>query len=304
VFQDPRIINDDLWICYPGGYYTHIPPDKSDLEAIENGSPQRGFAWARDGVRRAIVASVQGVPQAGLVGWLGRVFSSSRRLRERAFFNHVPDVLIPTAPGRLRALDVGCGSGHIMMALKRVGWDVEGVEWDHESAEIAREVSGQHVCEGDFLHLDLQPNTYSLILLSHVFEHFDSPVLVLHRIRELLISGGRAVLFYPNPESLGARFFGSAWYPWEVPRHLVLPPARTLANAARSIGLFPLKVRTNCKHAAAYFAQSRKYLSGRAVIETAPDISVRDRCFAQLEGLLAHWPFHLGEEVMLVLQKR
>lgn len=301
VFQDPRIVNEDLGICYPGKYYTHAmqcPPSP----ATEPVAPGRALARARDALRRSIVAEVQGTHLPGASGWLGRLLASSSRLRERAFCNHVTDELLPRTPGALRALDVGCGSGALMAALNRVGWQVEGVEWDPAAANAARQASGQSVWTGDFRQIQLPLAAYGLIVLSHVFEHLDAPVPALRRIKELLAPAGRVVVRYPNSASFGARFFGGAWFPWEVPRHLVLPPGGALARAAVSVGLRPISLRTDSKHAAAYFAYSRAYKTGRRVIESGPDIGHSDRIICALERLLNRIASNLGEEVVLVLQ--
>src|SRR5215471_12677634 len=258
VFQDPRIVTDDLEICYPAKYYTHaICGQQMPLE--ESVIPRRAFARARGALRRLIVGEVQGKHVPGVPGWVVRLLASRRLVRERAFFNHVPDELLPHAPDAVRALDIGCGSGALMRALNRVGWQVEGVEWDPTAAGGARQTSGQPVWTGDFRQIQLPLGAYDLVVLSHVFEHLDAPVPALIRIRELLAPAGRAVLRYPNPDSFGAKHFGSDWFPWEVPRHLVLPPGGALAKAAAGVGLKRIRLRTDSKYAAAYFAHSRAY---------------------------------------------
>jgi SAM-dependent methyltransferase len=306
VFQDPRIIPEDLAICYPGQYYTHAAPAlKTEPQSLDAQAPhmQRSLWQFRDALRRAVVNAVQGNMQTGPLARAGKLFASSHRLRERAFYNHVTDELIPRAPDCLLALDIGCGSGRVMEALGRVGWQVEGVEWDPAAAKVAMQATGRKVSIGDFRSIHLRPASYDLIVLSHVFEHLDAPLPALRRIKELLAPAGRAVLFYPNPESLGARLFRGNWYPWEAPRHLVLPPAQALAEAAKSIGLTPTQWRTHGKDAAAYFAHSRAYRAGRAVVESTPDINGWDKLVAAVEKLLNRVTSNLGEEVVLVLKK-
>jgi SAM-dependent methyltransferase len=68
-----------------------------------------------------------------------------------------------------------------MANLSLAGWEVEGVEWDPITAEIARENSRLKVHAGDFLSLPLQVDQYGLIYLHHVFEHLDEPREVLKK---------------------------------------------------------------------------------------------------------------------------
>lgn len=246
--------------------------------------------------------AVQGTARWGISGFLGKMLAQSKRLRRRAF-RYVPDELIPRNPRRLRALEVGCGAGRLMVQLERAGWEVEGVEWDPIAADIARKVSGRTVWDGDFRQVNLPLVAYDLIVLVHVFEHLDDPLAGLRRIRELLAPGGHAVLYYPNPESFGARVFRDAWLPWDAPRHLVLPPGRPLSNMAKQLGLIPVHFRTSTTDAAKLFAHSRAYRRGRPVNLDRPDVRALDCLAATLEYILISLGLDWGEEVLLVLQK-
>ena len=307
VFQNPRVNPEDLHLCYPGNYYTHL--DGPEAESSSAGSAltptgyRRYFSRFRNLLRRAVVLSVQGTPQRGLIGTVGEIGALSRRMRERAFFNAVDDELLPRDAGQLSALEVGCGSGHLMKMLESVGWKVEGVEWDPTAAEVARRVAGLPVQNGDFRHVELPIGAYNLIVLNHVFEHLDDPLRALQRIEELLAPSGSAVLFYPNPESLGARFFRRFWFAWDVPRHLVLPTVRSLAKAAARVGLANPEVRTRAKDAAILFAHSRAYRDGRALDTSSQYLSHLDSAMAQLEKCLVRLGLRVGEEVVVVLRK-
>ena len=172
-------------------------------------------------------------------------------------------------------------------------------------AEIARQISNERVVVGDFREVNLPLGAYDLVVANHVLEHLDNPTAGLCRIRDLLALGGRAVLVYPNPQSLGARMFGDAWYPWEVPRHLVLPQVRALARAASSIGLTPIDVKTRCeKHAKGYFAQSRAYKTGKFVTGSSPIVTWTDQMIAMFERILITIGLDVGEEAILVFEKR
>jgi SAM-dependent methyltransferase len=314
VFQDPRVVAESLPLCYPADYYTHL--DYNPGRPVECSRRPCSSVWARGraALARDVKSAALGAPRPGLRGLLGRLLARSTRCREMAFADYttddhlphrVPDELLPRTPDRRRALEVGCGSGYLLVSLKCVGWQAEGVEWDPAAARIARRATGLPVREGDFRRLDLPEGAYDLVVLEHVFEHLDEPVPALARIRDLLAVGGRAVLYYPNPESLGARIFRDAWHPWEAPRHLVLPPAGALAKAAQGVGLAAVRVGTNLKGAAEWFAYSRWHRAGKAIdLRAWPQAGWRDRLIALAERALIGLGFRLGEEVVLVLEKR
>jgi SAM-dependent methyltransferase len=184
-----------------------------------------------------------------------------------------------------------------------VGWEVDGIEWDPIAADLARRRSGRPVWDGDFRKVELPLAQYDLVLLAHVFEHLDAPLMALQRIRELLKPGGRAVLYYPNPESLGAWLFRDSWYHWDAPRHLVLPPKQALVKAATWVGLVPIRFRTGSKGAVNYFAYSRAYRAGRPMDLSQPETNTWDYLVAALEHSLLWLGLPLGEEAVLVARK-
>jgi SAM-dependent methyltransferase len=155
------------------------------------------------------------------------------------------------------------------------------------------------VLSGDFREAELPLASYDLILLSHVFEHLEEPIGALRRIKELLAADGRAVLFYPNPQSLGARILGKSWFCWEVPRHLVMPPAAALADAAHKGGLILSHARTTARFAAEFFCHSRVL-----PIRGAPDVrpNIWDKALGLLESLLIILGLDVGDEVIVVLR--
>jgi SAM-dependent methyltransferase len=184
-----------------------------------------------------------------------------------------------------------------------VGWDVQGVEWDLAAALAAGKATGRPVLTGGLWDERLHAGEYELVVLHHVFEHLEAPVASLARIRQLLASGGRAVLFFPNQRSLGAIKFRSAWFHWDSPRHLVIPTAAAVEAAAPGAGLVPIRRRTRADDAAIYFACSREYRDGRSVTEILPVPTFFESMAGVIERAFVSLGFDLGEEWVLVLRR-
>lgn len=324
VFQDPQVVPEDLGLCYPGNYYTLLsagedpapgPPSPRPLSRRVRDAVWRAFRaavtrplppWWHERLQLAVVDAAQGVPQPGRLGRVGRVLAATARGRAWAFGQpreEVCDELLPRRRGHRRALDVGCGSGFFMVPLARLGWEVEGTEWDARAAAVARQRTGRPVRVGDFLRMDLGAACYDLIVLRHVFEHLSEPVRALRRMAELLAPGGRAVILSPNPDSLSVRVFGADWFPWEVPRHLVLATGPALAKAAAGLGLEPVRVRTWGRAAAVHSAWSRAYRARKPVDETNYQTGLWDRGLAMVQRVLTGLGLGIGEEIIVVLQK-
>jgi len=114
-----------------------------------------------------------------------------------------------------RALEIGCGAGDTLAALKRDGlvdW-AGGVELNPEAAAVAR-TRLDHVWSGDVeaVALDIPPGSVDLLLCLDVLEHLVDPWRALERLATLVRPGGRVVVSLPNLRhykvSLGLLFAG------------------------------------------------------------------------------------------------
>ena len=293
VFQSPQVVTDDLPQLYPADYFTH---EAGGVLGTAPFAPRRS-GGQRDAVRNLVRRALEGRTERGWSRFAGRILARSRWLREQAFFSLL-DELIPGRSG-LRALDVGCGAGQLVEALVRVGYAAEGIDFDPQAA--ARSRTGAPIHVGNFETADLPPSSYDLLVLSHSFEHMPRPDVTLARIAELLTPVGRAVLLYPNPRSIGARWFGDAWYSWDAPRHLVLaPPAAIEALAARA-GLRSM-VRTRNARAEWIFAASQALRAGREVHTAAVGWACRG--LKLTSQFLVALGGDVGEELVVDLARR
>ena len=141
-------------------------------------------------------------------------------------------------PLRGRLLDVGCGAGDLLVALRADGWRVRGVEPQTLGAARARGEHGLDVLTGRFEDVRLLEGSFDAIVFSGVFEHLHDPVAALRRGRALLAPGGLvAVLFLPMLDSPEARLLGPRWMALDLPRHLTHFEEATFTEMATKAGL-------------------------------------------------------------------
>lgn len=119
-----------------------------------------------------------------------------------------------------RALDVGCGDGRFLAAMKRRGFTVQGLETDPVAADLARRRTGSVIHEASIETAGLPLQSFDLVSLLHVLEHLPDPRETLAAVRRALRPGGVLLLALPNAGSLEASLFGSTWYHLDLPRHL------------------------------------------------------------------------------------
>lgn len=142
---------------------------------------------------------------------------------------------VPAWKNEGRALDIGCGNGAYLLLLKKLGWDVVGVDI---SDNVAREVkaAGIPIFTGELERLKKDQGPFKLITLWHVLEHLPDPLKTLQEVFELLVDNGRVIIEVPNSNSLMAKVFRSNWFPWDLPRHLCHFTPATLSDLLNRAG--------------------------------------------------------------------
>jgi len=108
------------------------------------------------------------------------------------------EVLEPVIRPGMRALDVGCAAGTLLVALRDRGCEVTGVEPEPAFAAYSREQCGLTVHQCLLEEADLPPGAFDLVTASHVVEHADSPRAFIRRLRDLLTDGGWLFVEVPN----------------------------------------------------------------------------------------------------------
>jgi len=145
------------------------------------------------------------------------------------------DRAIDYAPGG-RLLDVGCGNGRYLRTMRSLGWQVEGVELNRQSAEFCRS-TGLSVHNGDLASAQFPSASFDVITARHVIEHIPTPQRFMAELARLLKPGGSLVVETPNFSSLGWALFGTKWYATGIPYHLMLFSPENLALLAGQHGL-------------------------------------------------------------------
>lgn len=137
-------------------------------------------------------------------------------------------------PGR--CLEVGCGNGWALAAMRDQGWQVVGIERTTESARPAAQQLRLPMLVGplDAIRSDA---AFDLIVLRQVLEHMPDPLSTLCHCARLLRPGGRLIVAVPNLASWQFAFAGGDWIHLDLPRHLAHFTPATLRAALERAGL-------------------------------------------------------------------
>jgi SAM-dependent methyltransferase len=155
-----------------------------------------------------------------------------RRRWWRRLFPRGSHAARPVLPwhGQGRLLDFGCGSGTFIHRMRRLGWQVTGVDASASAVQRVRSELGLHALAGSLPHAGLRHDSFDVITMWQSLEHVHQPLTVLREARRLLAPGGKLIVSVPNIDSLPFRWFGQAWYGLDLPRHLThfTPPTLRL----------------------------------------------------------------------------
>jgi SAM-dependent methyltransferase len=118
-----------------------------------------------------------------------------------------------------KLLDIGSGSGHFAMTMKKGGWQVKGIEINEKARISSASKLGLEINDPKEI-VSLGSSSFDCITLWHVLEHFHEPNKYFREIMLLLKPGGICITALPNCRSYDAIHYREFWAAFDVPRHL------------------------------------------------------------------------------------
>lgn len=135
-------------------------------------------------------------------------------------------------------LDIGCGSGDLLLLLHSLGFtNLTGAD-PFITADISYD-NGIKVWKKE---LSAISQTYDLIMLHHSFEHMLNPVEIMAQAKRLLKPSGELIIRVPVAASYSWKTYGINWVQLDAPRHIFLPTVKGIEALAKKIGLRLSKV--------------------------------------------------------------
>jgi SAM-dependent methyltransferase len=130
-----------------------------------------------------------------------------------------------------RILDIGCGTGHTLVYLKKLGYEeAAGVDMSALAIDFCTQLGLSNVKQGDALALDYPDGAFDTLLAFDVIEHLRDDRLALCEFHRVLRPGGVAIVTVPA--------FRALWSQHDVVlQHYRRYRAGDLKPLARSSGL-------------------------------------------------------------------
>ena len=132
-----------------------------------------------------------------------------------------------------RILDLGCGSGHLIAALRDIGFrHVLGVD-PFIAAEILHR-NGTRVLKCEAGEVTGQ---FDLVMMHHSLEHVWDQHQIMNDIARLLAPAGRCIIRIPTIDSWAWEEYGPDWVQLDPPRHFYLHSRGSISRLLESVGL-------------------------------------------------------------------
>lgn len=141
-----------------------------------------------------------------------------------------------------RILDVGCFTGKFLSAAKEAGWRASGLEISKEAVEHALSQLGLDVRQESLLTTELEPETFDVVTMFDVVEHFHEPLSNLKKAAQLLRLKGLLYIETPNFNGIPRFLLGKGWsvlFPW----HFYYFTARTIGRTLEMAGFRVMKIQ-------------------------------------------------------------
>jgi len=109
------------------------------------------------------------------------------------------------SPRSKKLLDVGCAYGPFLQEAREAGFRAEGLDPVESAVGYVRKELKIPASQGFFEDHQAPPNSYDVISMWYVIEHFADPARVLCKVRELLKPGGVFAFSTPNSSGISGR---------------------------------------------------------------------------------------------------
>ena len=145
-------------------------------------------------------------------------------------------------PGE-RVLDVGCGRGHVVNALRELGVHAEGIDLNPNAAEVALI---PHVRTMSATDLEFESESFDAVVSFHAIEHIPDIDAALAEMARVVRPGGKVLLVYPAEPIRGLYaiptaiiLHGNPWRARQVHLHKLTPAL--IAEKVATVGLIELR---------------------------------------------------------------
>ncbi|TBR12054.1 MAG: class I SAM-dependent methyltransferase [Rugosibacter sp.] len=259
---------------------SHAPLEILDTHAAR--CPQCGLLHNREAEEMSYIeGGGQAVPDDAKTRW--RLINARRRL----------NIIAPHFAGHDTLIDIGCGSGEMLLAAKRRLPHVLGFDTNRPLIRYIRENLGLPVIESYFDDAVIEPDLLTrkkIFTLSHVLEHLEQPLGLVKQIHAAMSPGD--LLYIEVPLYTGQSFCqqGYRWNLWAA-EHRALYSPQALDFIATHCGFKMLSVGTRIFARGSYSKKTRLRLFFRQPLRFLKCLATKPRTLSIADVMIGDYGF-------------
>ncbi|KKU92450.1 MAG: Methyltransferase type 12 [Microgenomates group bacterium GW2011_GWA1_48_10] len=183
------------------------------------------------------------------------VYLAEQKAREKTFKLYLAKLeKVIHRKGKL--LDVGTNTGLFVKVARDNSWQATGLEPNAQAVQYAKDKFGLTLIAKPFETNTFPKESFDVITMWDVIEHFTDPVSEITKVYRTLKKGGVFAFSTVDPESLTAKIRGSKW-PWYMEMHRVLLSRPVIERYLRQSGFKTVFFRSHWRFFSLGYAATR-----------------------------------------------
>lgn len=139
-------------------------------------------------------------------------------------------------------LDVGCGSGEMLIVMKELGMNCYGIEPSGFDESFVRK-NNLNISPNKLEDANFPKEYFDCISLNFVLEHMSDPAKTFKELSRILKKGGSLTISVPQSNSISYKLFRENWLTLDTPRHLFIFSKKNMEEYSKKNFLKIKKVR-------------------------------------------------------------
>jgi len=97
-----------------------------------------------------------------------------------------------------RVLEIGSGYGFFLEEMRKLGFDIIGIEVSKERRKISKRVTKSKILNINLMDENLNIKKFDVIIFFHVLEHISDSISFLKNLKKILNKNGKVIIEVPN----------------------------------------------------------------------------------------------------------